>query len=117
MYVDQNGASGSAPGWQVQPDQVREFAAAVDRVKADLSRISGEVDRMSTPDYAALLGTSPVGQELAEKFSDRMGSDYGLRGQLKQALDRVTEFIDSAQKTVAAYQQTDQDSAAGLQYS
>jgi hypothetical protein len=116
VYEDQSG-SGSAGGWQVHADQVREFAAAVDRVKADLARISGEVDRMSTPDYKALLGTSPVGQELAEKFSDRMGSDYGLRGQLKQALDRVSEFIESAEKTAAAYQQTDQDSAAGLQYS
>src|SRR2546429_5782062 len=111
------GGASSAGGWQVSPEQVRNFAAAVEQVRADLTKIHGEVDNMSTPNYAALLGTSPVGQELAEKFTDRMGSDYGLRGQLKQALDRVTEFIDSAQKTGAAYQQTDQDSAAGLQYS
>jgi hypothetical protein len=118
MYEDKGGGqASSAGGWQVSPEQVRDFAAAVEQVRADLTKIHSEVDNMSTPNYAALLGTSPVGQELAEKFSDRMGSETGLRGQLKLALDRMDEFVASAEKTATGYQQHDEDSAGNLRYS
>jgi hypothetical protein len=118
MYLDgQTPDSGSASGWQVDADQVRDFAAAVDQVRADLDKISKEVNEMSTPNYAPLLGTSPVGQELAAKFSDRMGAEHGLRGLLNQALKNVDEFIQSAEKTAAAYQASDQGSASGFRYS
>ncbi len=71
MYLDeQSPAAGS--GWQVEADQVRAFAAAVDQVRADLNKIAQKVNEMSTPNYAPLLGISPVGQQMAEKFSDRM---------------------------------------------
>jgi hypothetical protein len=118
MYLDeQTPDTGSAGGWQVDPDQVRDFAAAVDQVRADLNAISKEVNEMSTPNYAPLLGTSPVGQQLAEKFSDRMGAERGLRGLLNNALKNMDEFVTSAEKTAATYQQTDQDGAAGFSYS
>ena len=118
MYVEDQGApNGAGTGWTVEPDQVRDFANAVDQVRAHLNAISSEVNEMSTPSYSALLGTSPVGQELSEKFNDRMGSDGGLRGQLQVALQRMEEFVTSAEKTAAAYQAHDEDSAQGLRYS
>ena len=115
MYVDEQGGAGS--GWQVDPDRVRDFAAAVEEVRAHLDVISREVTGMSTPDYAPMLGTSPVGQELAEKFSDRMGSADGLRGHLDTALANVENFVTSAEKTAASYLQMDGDSAQGYRYS
>jgi len=118
MYLDEQAPdTGSAGGWRVDPDQVRDFAAAVDQVRADLNRISTQVNNMSTPNYAPLLGTSPVGQQLAEKFADRMGADHGLRGLLDSALKNVDEFVASAERTAAAYQETDEDNATGLRYS
>jgi hypothetical protein len=104
--------TGGSGGWQVDPAQVREFAAAVDKVRGDLNRISNEVSSLSTT-ATPMLGTSPVGQELSEKFTDRIGGDGGLRGQLQTALQRMEEFVASAERTAAGYQQTDDDSAAG----
>jgi hypothetical protein len=118
MYVDEGTATPTAlpsgGGWQVDADQVRDFAAAVEQVRADLDKIVREVEDLSTPNYAPMLGTSPVGQELADKFTDRMGSERGLRGQLNTALTRMEEFVASAERTAAGYQQTDQDNATSL---
>jgi len=117
MYLDEQSPDPSgapASTWQVDPAQVRDFAAAVDKVRADLNRISNEVNTMSTPNHAPLLGTSPAGQELAEKFTDRMGGEDGLRGLLDTALKRMDEFVTAAEKTAAAYQAHDEDSAAGF---
>jgi uncharacterized iron-regulated protein len=114
MYVEDS--AGSSGGWQVEPEQVREFAAAVEQVRSDLARITSEVAEMSTPNYAPLLGTSPVGQELAEKFTDRMGSDRGLHGQLNTALARMEEFITSAEKSAAQYQQVDADNQSKFKF-
>lgn len=118
MYLDEESpdASGPAGGWQVDPEQVRDFAAAVEQVRADLNSISKSVNEMSTPNYAPLLGTSPVGQQLAEKFTDRMGGDDGLRGLLDTALRRMDEFVASAEKTAVSYQAHDEDSATGMRY-
>jgi hypothetical protein len=118
MYLDeQTPDTGSAGGWQVDAAQVREFAAAVEQVRADLDKISKTVNGMSTPNYAPLLGTSPVGQQMAEKFTDRMGAEHGLRGLLDTALKNVDEFVASAEKTAATYQATDEDRATGFRYS
>ncbi len=117
MYVDDSGASvASSGGWTVDPDQVRTFAEAVAQVRRDLDRITREVDDLSTPDYAPMLGTSPVGQELAEKFTDRMGSEKGLRGQLNLAVAHMEEFVLSAENTAAQYLQTDADNASNLRF-
>lgn len=115
MYVDE-GAGGSAGGWQVEPEQVREFAAAVEQVRRDIERITSEVGELSTPNYAPMLGTSPVGQELAEKFTDRMGSERGLHGQLTTALARMEEFIASAEQSAAEYQQVDGDNSTKFKF-
>jgi hypothetical protein len=120
MYLDNSGtpaASTAGSGFTVDPAQVKQFAAAVAQVRADLNRISTEVDNMSTPNYAPLLGTSPVGQELAEKFTDRMGSDYGLRGQLQLALQHMEEFVRSAELAAASYDGMNQDHADNMRYS
>ncbi|OLF04260.1 hypothetical protein BLA60_41655, partial [Actinophytocola xinjiangensis] len=105
-----------AGGWSVDPEHVREFARAVEAVRADLAAITREVEELSTPNYAPLLGTSPVGQQMADKFTDRMGSESGLRGQLNVALLRMEEFVASAEHTAARYLATDEDNATGLRY-
>jgi hypothetical protein len=118
MYVEDAGqpATGAGSGWAVEPDQVRDFAAAVERVRADLNAIAREVDELASPEFAPMLGTSPVGQEMAEKFSDRMGGESGLRGQLQVALRNLNQFVEGAEKTAASYQATDEDSASGYRY-
>lgn len=115
MYEDQ-ATSGSGGGWQVDPAQVRAFAAAVAQVRSDLERIRGEVNELSTPAAAPMLGTSPVGQELAEKFTDRMGSEQGLRGQLNLAITRMEEFLTSAEQSAAEYQQVDGDNTTKFKF-
>jgi hypothetical protein len=121
MYLDEQSpdptSTGSAGGWQVDTERVRDFAAAVEQVRADLNKISSEVDALSSPVYAPMLGTSPVGREMSEKFIDRMGSEFGLRGLLDTALKQVEEFVASAEKTAASYQAHDEDHAAGYRYS
>lgn len=116
MYVDNSAATPSGGGWSVDPEQVQAFARAVETVRADLKAITREVEELSTPNYAPLLGTSPVGQDMAAKFTDRMGSDRGLRGQLNVALQRMEEFVASAERTAAQYLQSDQDGASGMRY-
>jgi hypothetical protein len=115
VYVDDS-APLAGNNWQVEPEQVREFAAAVEQVRADIQRITSEVAEMSTPDYAPMLGTSPVGQELAEKFTDRMGSEQGLHGQLTAALTRMEEFIASAERSATQYQQVDGDNSTKFKF-
>ncbi|OLR90137.1 hypothetical protein [Actinokineospora bangkokensis] len=115
MYVDDPNAAGpgaprGAQGWQVDPAMVGEFAAAVAEVRADLDAIFADVAELSSPAYLPMLGTSPVGQELAEKFTERLGGESGLKGQLEQALARMQEFVASAEQSAAAYQQSDDSS-------
>jgi len=117
MYLDEQGSMAPGDGWQVEPDQVRAFAAAVAQVRANLDAVSREVTDMGDPNLAPMLGTSPVGQELAEKFSDRLGGEGGLRGQLQVALKNMEEFVTSAERTVAGYQQTDADGADNYRFS
>ncbi|MGH3760644.1 hypothetical protein [Actinophytocola sp.] len=114
MYVDES--AGGSGNWRVEPEQVREFAAAVEQVRSDLARITSEVAELSTPDYAPMLGTSPVGQELADKFTDRMGSQRGLHGQLTTAVARMEEFIASAERSAAEYLQVDGDNSTKFKF-
>jgi hypothetical protein len=117
MYIDESGGgSSSGAGWAVDPAQVQAFADAVADVRLQLDRITREVEDLSTPDYAPMLGTSPVGQELAEKFTDRMGSEKGLRGQLNVAVTHMAEFVLAAENTAATYLQKDTDNASNYRY-
>jgi hypothetical protein len=115
VYTDDS-APVAGNNWQVEPEQVQAFAAAVEQVRADLAKISSEVAEMSTPNYAPLLGTSPVGQELADKFTDRMGSEQGLHGQLTAAITRMEEFIASAERSAAQYQTVDGDNSSKFKF-
>ncbi|WP_436493950.1 hypothetical protein [Actinokineospora sp. HUAS TT18] len=113
MYIDEpeTGNFTGTQGWEVDPEQVREFAAAVEEVRADLDAIIAEVADLSSPAFQPMLGTSPVGKELSEKFNDRLTSENGLRGQLDEALKRMEEFVASAERTAAGYQESDDNAA------
>jgi hypothetical protein len=118
MYVDEDPtapATGTA-NWSVDPAQVQAFAQAVADVRHQLNFITGQVEELSTPNYAPMLGTSPVGQELAEKFTDRMGSEKGLRGQLNLAVAHMEEFVLAAENTARTYTQVDADNASKMNY-
>ena len=111
VYVDDpNAVSGSA-GWQVDPSQVKDFAAAVAEVRADLDEIFADVAELASPDFLPMLGTSPTGQELADKFTDRLAGENGLKGQLEQALKHMEDFVASAEKSAAGYEQSDENAA------
>jgi hypothetical protein len=86
-------------------------------VRSQLDRITREVEELSTPNYAPMLGTSPVGQELAEKFADRMGSEKGLRGQLNLAVAHMEEFVVAAENTARSYTQVDANTLTKFDYS
>jgi hypothetical protein len=115
MYIDETSGSSGA-GWAVDPAQVQAFADAVADVRKQLDTITREVEELSTPNFAPMLGTSPVGQELAEKFTDRMGSERGLRGQLNLAVAHMEEFVVAAENTANTYLQTDSDNADSYRY-
>ncbi|TDV47162.1 hypothetical protein [Actinophytocola oryzae] len=116
MYVDDTSGGSSSDGWAVDPSQVQAFAQAVADVRQQLDLITREVEDLASPDYAPMLGTSPVGQELAEKFTDRLGSEKGLRGQLNLAVTHMEEFVLAAEHTASSYLQVDADNASTYKY-
>jgi hypothetical protein len=116
MYVDGPTDTTSAAGWQVDPSQVQAFAAAVADVRQQLNKITSEVGDLATPNFAPMLGTSPVGQELAEKFTDRLGSEKGLRGQLDTAVRHMEEFVQAAENTARTYTQVDTNNLTKFDY-
>ncbi|MCE7008427.1 hypothetical protein LWC34_37280 [Kibdelosporangium philippinense] len=101
-------------GWEVSPDQLREFAAALAKVKADLDAVRREVAEFRDPALAPQLGTSPPARELAEKFTDRIAGDNGLAGQLEKAVANLQEFVDGAEKAASKYQEVDEVSRDGF---
>jgi hypothetical protein len=117
MYVDGPTDTTSSGGWSVDPSQVQAFADAVADVRRQLDKITGEVGELATPNFAPMLGTSPVGQELAEKFTDRLGSEKGLRGQLNTAVQHMAEFVLAAENTARTYTQVDTNNLTKFNYS
>ncbi|ALG06701.1 hypothetical protein [Kibdelosporangium phytohabitans] len=105
MYEDSPVPAGD--GWQITPHQLREFAAAVAQVKADLDAVRREVAEFRDPALTPKLGTSPPARELADKFTDRIAGDHGLVGQLETAVANLQEFVDGAERTASKYQQVD----------
>lgn len=116
MYIDETSGSGSGGDWAVDPVQVQAFAQAVADVRRQLDIITSEVEDLSTPNFAPMLGTSSVSQELAEKFTARMGSETGLRGQLNLAVAHMEEFVTAAEHSANTYLQTDDDNALTYKY-
>jgi hypothetical protein len=106
--------TGLAGGWQVDPSQVAAFVSAVQQVRDDLNTVFGQVDQLTSPAYLPLLGTSPVGQALTAKFTDRLSGEQGLLPQLNAALAHLDDFVATAERTAAKYTGTDADQADGL---
>lgn len=106
--------TGLAGGWQVDPSQVAAFVSAVQQVRDDLNAVFGQVDQLTSPAYLPLLGTSPVGQALTAKFTDRLSGEQGLLPQLDTALAHLDEFVATAERTAAKYTGTDAAQADGL---
>ena len=110
----------SRGSWQVDPDQLGQFAWAVERARDRLKEVQDRVDRMSTDAYTPKLGTSPVGIQLEAKFADRLDAPLdnpahptagGLRSMLAEAMRRMDEFVSSAEAAAKAYQAHDTDAS------
>jgi len=98
--------SSESPGyWDVDPDRLNGFAMAVTSARFGLAAVQTRVERMQGESYTPKLGTSPVGQQLAKKFDDRLNGDEGLRGLLAEAMRRMDQFIESAEKVRDAYRE------------
>jgi hypothetical protein len=96
-------------GWDVDPYQLRSFTDAVMRARSYLEAVRAKVDRMQGAELTPQLGTSPVGQQLAKKFDDRLNSQDGLRARLAEAMKRMDNFVTSAEKVARTYEEPDQE--------
>ncbi|WP_436493944.1 hypothetical protein [Actinokineospora sp. HUAS TT18] len=101
------GGSQSPGYWDVDPDKLDGFALAVTSARFGLAAVQARVERMQGDDYTPKLGTSPVGQQLAKKFDDRLNGDQGLRGLLAEAMRRMDQFIESAEKVRDSYRESE----------
>ncbi|HEY0803549.1 MAG TPA: hypothetical protein VGD84_00725 [Pseudonocardiaceae bacterium] len=106
------GSIGSA--WQVDPSQVQAFARAVQQVRDNLNAVRGQVDQLAAPAYQPMLGTSPVGQALTAKFTDRVTGGEGLLAQLDTTLAHLDQFVATAEQAAANYVTTDTTAAESL---
>jgi hypothetical protein len=98
-------------GWQVDWYELRSFGDAVVRARAYLDAVQAKVDRMQGAELTPQLGTSPVGQQLAKKFDDRLNSVDGLRAMLAEAMKRMDDFVASAETAARAYADNEESTA------
>ncbi|MGH3864173.1 hypothetical protein [Actinokineospora sp.] len=104
-----------SPGyWDVDTDKLTGFAMAVTSARFGLAAVQARVERMQGDEYTPKLGTSPVGQQLAKKFDDRLNGDAGLRGLLAEAMRRMDQFIESAEKVRDTYSETEADTEQSI---
>jgi hypothetical protein len=96
-------------GWEVDPECVRDFGDAVVRARAYLDAVAMKVGRMQGTELTPQLGTSPVGEQLAKKFDDRLNADQGLRVMLTEAMKRMEKFVTSAEEAAREYEQVEED--------
>ncbi|PPK70096.1 hypothetical protein V5P93_001026 [Actinokineospora auranticolor] len=89
--------------WDVDLDRLHGFSLAVTAARFGLAAVQTRVERMQGDAYTPKLGTSPVGEQLAKKFDDRLNGDEGLRGLLAEAMRRMDQFIESAEKVRDSY--------------
>lgn len=92
-------------GWQVDSYELRAFTDAVERARSYLDSVQAKADRMQGAEMTPQLGTSPVGQQLAKKFDDRLNSADGLRAMLAEAMKRMEDFVTSAEKAARSYEE------------
>lgn len=109
--------------WEVDPDQLSSFTHAVESVRDRLRDVQAKVDRMRTASFTPKLGTSPVGVQLEQKFTDRLDAPLddpknptagGLRPMLAEAMRRMDEFVAGAEAAVKAYREHDAASATRI---
>ncbi|MFC5287318.1 hypothetical protein ACFPM7_09675 [Actinokineospora guangxiensis] len=106
--MPEKAAGGESRGrWDVDLEQLQEFSVAVTAARTGLAAVQSLVSQMQGDAYTPKLGTSPVGQQLARKFDDRLNSDAGLRPLLAEAVRRMDEFINSAESVRDAYEESD----------
>jgi hypothetical protein len=98
-----------AGGWEVDPDRLRSFTDAVVRARSYLDAVEAKVNRMQGAELTPQIGTSPVGQQLAKKFDDRLNSADGLRARLVEAMTRMDDFVSSAEKAASTYDELEQN--------
>jgi hypothetical protein len=98
-------------GWDVDTYRLRSFGDAVTRARSYLDAVRMKVDRMQGSELTPQLGTSPVGEQLAKKFDDRLNSADGLREMLTEAMKRMEKFVASAEQAATAYEQADEAAA------
>lgn len=98
-------------GWQVDWYELRSFSDAVVRARAYLDAVQAKVDRMQGAELTPQLGTSPVGQQLAKKFDDRLNSADGLRAMLAEAMKRMDDFVTSAETAARSYADNEETTA------
>ncbi|WP_169514569.1 hypothetical protein [Actinokineospora enzanensis] len=94
--------------WDVDLDKLRGFSVAVSSARFGLAAVQSRVERMQGDAHTPKLGTSPVGQQLAKKFDDRLNGSNGLRGLLAEAMRRMDQFIESAEKIRDGYRDVDE---------
>ncbi len=95
-------------GWEVDPWRLRSFGDAVVRARSYLDAVRMKVDRMQGAELTPQLGTSPVGEQLAKKFDDRLNSTDGLRAMLTEAMKRMEDFVASAEKAAKDYEEAEE---------
>jgi hypothetical protein len=100
--------------WEVEPERVEDFAAAVEDVRARFEALRADAEELMHPSNDPRLGTSPVGSGLTDKFNNRLGGTAGLLEQLGTALARMDEFVGSAEAAAARYRRDDASGATGL---
>lgn len=104
-----------SPGyWDVDTDKLTGFALAVTSARFGLAAVQTRVERMQGDEYTPKLGTSPVGKQLAKKFDDRLNGEDGLRGLLAEAMRRMDQFIESAEKVRDTYRETEADAEQSI---
>jgi hypothetical protein len=96
-----------ADGWQVDPYQLRSFTDAVVRVRSYLDAVQAKVNRMQGVELTPQIGTSPVGEQLAKKFDDRLNSADGLRARLTEAMKHMDDFVTKAEAAARAYEEVE----------
>lgn len=102
-------------GWAVDTREVRAFGDAVVRARSFLDAVQMKIERMQGAELTPQIGTSPVGQQLARKFDDRLNSTDGLRAMLAEAMRRMDTFVASAEEAAKSYEDMDETGREGYQ--
>jgi hypothetical protein len=114
-------ADATSSGWEVDEERLTYFARAVEHARERLRQVQEQVERMRGASFTPRLGTSPAGQQLEQKFTDRLDSPLddpanpttgGLRPMLAEAMRRMEEFIAGAESAAKSYTELDHVAAA-----